>query len=174
MTTINLRTPWSTMSCQLWGTPRSFTWPLLVFTVSQRRWTLTSSRQRSYCSLWLSFSKAKAEFWSCEHKDTIRTPNQNQTAAMETDAAAGPSCGEEETCFSKVICQRWAPTANNILQRSTERKVRRMEAMMLNFGAAASHSECGPNKNISSTCRSMRRHPIDLWEFPICQRRAAY
>lgn len=45
-----------------------------------------------------------------------------------------------------------------------------MEVMMLNFGAAAGHLEFGPNKNISSTCQAMRRRPIDLWEFPICQR----
>lgn len=46
--------------------------------------------------------------------------------------------------------------------------------MMLNFGAAASHLEFGPNKNISFTCQAMRPGPIDLWEFPICQRQAAY
>lgn len=56
------------------------------------------------------------------------------------------------------------------LQRTAERKVKGMEVMMLNFGAAASHLEFGPNKNISSTCQAVRRRPIDLWEFPICQR----
>lgn len=91
---------------------------------------------------------------------------------QERQSSVAPA--KTETSLTKVICQLWTRTANKNLPSATEKKVKGMEVMMLNFGAAARRLEPGPNKNISSACQAMRWRPIDLWEFPICQRQAAY
>lgn len=122
---------------------------------------LTSSRQRSYCSLWLSFSRAKAEFCSCR-RHTVETASVLFKPRTDFTFGAESSCGRLASQRSGVSAAPGRPIKNG------QRKVRRMEVMMLNFGAAAGLWEFEANKNISSSCRATR--PIDLLEFLICQR----
>lgn len=122
-----------------------------------RRW-LTSSRQRSYCSLWLSFSRARLEFFSW-----------NNTLALVTRSNAGSN--QRKASITKVRCQLWTGTANKkhyqvqLRERSRGRKLWCWTFVVREFGS---------NKNISFAWRAARRRAIDLPQFPICQRQAAH
>lgn len=106
---------------------------------------LTSSRQLSYCSLWLSFSRAKAEFCSCR-RHTVETASVLFKPRTDCTFGAESSCSRLASQRSGVSAAPGRPIKNG------QRKVRRMEVMMLNFGVAAGLWEFEANKNISSSC----------------------
>lgn len=112
--------------------------------------SLTSSRQRSYCSLWFSFSRAKAEFCSCRE--------ETQTSSAPFQTRVSPSCSRLASQRSDVSAAPGAAIKNGRSGTGKGQEDGSCAAELLWASEA--------NKNVSSCGRATR--PIDLREGLVC------